>query len=200
MSRFENNPLTPEDAEALKANRKVNRNSSRYWGEWIGILVAAGIIAVVLRAFVFQTFWIPSESMENTLLIGDHLIVNKVSYKYGNIHHGDIVVFKRPPNEPVSVGKDLVKRVIGLPGDTAEARDGIVYINGKPIDEPYLKNAASTSNLTLQTVEPGKVLLLGDNRTNSSDGRVFGQINQDLIVGKVDIRVWPLNRLGYLGG
>ncbi len=174
------------------------RDFGRWAAEWAGILIAAAIFTVLMRTFVFQTFFIPSESMENTLLVGDKVIVNKLAYKTGDIHRGDVIVFERPPRETDPNIKDLIKRVIALPGDRVEAREGEVFVNGQKLDEPYIKDAHSTAGLVNQTVPENELLVLGDNRLNSSDGRVFGTIDENLVVGKASIRYWPLDRIGTL--
>jgi signal peptidase I len=116
--------------------------------EWVVLIVAALVIAFVIKTFLFQAFYIPSASMEPTLNIGDRVLVNKLSYDFHDVRRGDIVVFKAPPGERSAGIQDLVKRVIGLPGETVtERRDGNtydIYINGRRLHEPYLPAGAST--------------------------------------------------------
>jgi len=167
--------------------------------EWGGLIVGAFLIAVVVRAFLFQAFYIPSASMEPTLQKNDRVLVNKLSYKLHDVHRGDIIVFKAPKdvNPPV---KDLVKRVIGIPGDTVEGRaDGYVYVNGKRIHEPYLKPPGiTTPGFSKRTVPPDHYWVMGDNRVVSEDSRFFGFIPKKDIVGRVFIRIWPLSRIDLL--
>lgn len=184
------------DTEALPERETTK---SRWFGEWVGIIAAAVIIAVVLRTFVFQTFYIPSESMENTLLINDRVLVNKLAYRTGDIERQDIVVFHRPPSLADPTINDLIKRVIGLPGDRVEAREGKVFVNDVELSEPYLKPGSYTDRLPLTTIPEGQILVLGDNRNNSEDGRYFGTISDGLIIGKAAVRWWPLDRLDYFG-
>ncbi len=120
--------------------------------------------------------------MYPTLDKGDRVLVNKLSYDVHDVHRGDVVVFGRPPSEPTSI-KDLIKRVIGLPGDVIEARDGVVYINGKALVENYVDSGDRTENLPRQTVPAGKLFVMGDNRNNSEDSRVFGPIPEKSVVG-----------------
>lgn len=162
--------------------------------------MAALLVALVIKTFLFQAFYIPSESMEPTLKPGDRVLVNKLSYDVHSIHRGDIVVFKRPPAEAGNPAiKDLIKRVVGLPGETIEARnDGKVYINGKLLKESYLPAGTITSNLAPRVVPSGKYFVLGDNRSNSSDSRFIGAIPGSLIVGRAFIRVWPLSSIDLL--
>jgi len=160
---------------------------------------AARNAALVIKTFLFQAFYIPSESMEPTLKPGDRVLVNKLSYDLHHIHRGDIVVFKRPPAEAGNPAiKDLIKRVIGLPGETIEQRGGRVYINGQPLNESYLPAGTSTTNLRRQVVPAGQYFVMGDNRSNSSDSRFIGPIPGSLIVGRAFIRVWPLSSVDLL--
>ena len=180
--------------------RRRQRSGTRNFAEWVVIIVAALVVAVVIKSFLFQAFFIPSESMEPTLRPGDRVLVNKVSYDMHSIHRGDIVVFKRPPNEAGDPTiKDLIKRVIGLPGDTIEGGpDGRVYINGKLLKESYLPANTVTQNLPRQVVPAGTFFVMGDNRTNSKDSRYIGVIPGRLIVGRAFVRVWPLSAFGFL--
>ncbi|MDQ1426832.1 MAG: signal peptidase [Acidimicrobiaceae bacterium] len=156
-------------------------------------------MAIVVKTFLIQAFFIPSGSMEPTLKPGDRVLVNKLSYKLHDVHRGDIVVFKRPPSEADDPTiKDLIKRVIGLPGDRIEGRDGVVYINGQPLKEPYLPPGTTTASLPLQTVPAGQYFVMGDNRGNSKDSRFIGTIPKNLIVGRAFVRVWPLSGIGLL--
>lgn len=163
---------------------------------------------MLLRAFVVQTFFIPSGSMEPTLQIGDRILVNKLSYDLHGVDRGDIVVFSRPPTENCGGPEvnDLVKRVIGLPGDVISLLNGYVYVDGKKLDESWLPAseqgitvagpAGNSSNLARPYRVPvDNYFVMGDNRTDSCDSRYWGPINRSLIVGKVELRVWPLSSL-----
>ncbi len=171
-------------------------------------MVVAVLVAVLLRAFVVQTFFIPSGSMEPTLQIGDRILVNKLSYHLHGVDRGDIVVFSRPPTENCGGPEvnDLVKRVIGLPGDVISLSNGYVYIDGKRLDESWLPGSeqgvtvagptGNSSNLARPYRVPAdNYFVMGDNRTDSCDSRYWGPINRSLIVGKVELRVWPLSSL-----
>jgi signal peptidase I len=175
----------------------AERRSTRNIVEWVGIVAGALILAVIVKTFLFQAFYIPSLSMYPTLHKGDRVLVNKVSYDLHDIHRGDIVVFERPPGEPTSI-KDLIKRVIGLPGDVIEGRDGIVYVNGTALEESYIDPGDRTENLPKQNVPAGELFVMGDNRNNSEDSRVFGPIPEKTVVGRAFVRVWPVTRLGLL--
>ncbi len=165
--------------------------------EWVFVLGGAIALAIIVRTFVLQAFSIPSESMETTLMVGDHLVVDKLSYRFGEIDRFDIVVFDRPP-ELTSQYDELIKRVIGLPGDTVEGHDGSVYVNGVALDEPYLDDGVTITDFAPVDVPDGHLFMMGDNRNRSSDSRVFGPIDQDSVVGQARLRYWPLGRLGGL--
>lgn len=166
--------------------------------EWLILIAIALGIAFLIKSFLFQAFYIPSESMEPTLIERDRVIVNKLSYRLHDVNRGDLVVFDRPPNEPPTEVEELIKRVIALGGETIEGRDGEIYIDGRLLVEPYLKVPASSGSFGPVTVPEGHVFVMGDNRTNSRDSRIFGPIDEDLIVGRAFVRVWPLGRLAFL--
>ena len=115
-------------------------------------MAAALLAALLIKTFLLQAFYIPSDSMNPTLVQRDRVLVNKLSYHFHDVHRGDIVVFKRPPEETDPKIKDLIKRVIGLPGDTIESRDGHMYVNGKLLKESYLDKGVLTDGVVLQTV------------------------------------------------
>jgi signal peptidase I len=175
--------------------------------EWIVILAAVLLCTVVLRTFVVQSFYIPSGSMLPTLQVGDRIIVDKLSYHLHDVHRGDIVVFARPPLEDQAYA-DLVKRVIGLPGETISSRDGQVYINGKLLSEPWLPKGPQDFTGALPgdpheqfnlpgpvKIPAGDYFVMGDNRTDSEDSRFFGPISGSLIVGRAVAVVWPLGHI-----
>jgi signal peptidase I len=198
--------IPPEEPPVATMNDP--RNNSRWLREGIIVVVIAVLVAVLLRAFVVQTFFIPSGSMEPTLQIGDRILVNKLSYDLHGVDRGNIVVFSRPPTENCGGPEvnDLVKRVIGLPGNVVSLSGGYVYIDGKRLDESWLP--ASEQGVTTpgppgtpySLVRPFKVpandyFVMGDNRTDSCDSRYWGPISKSLIVGKVDVRVWPITSI-----
>jgi signal peptidase I len=181
--------------------------------EYFESIVIAVILALFIRTFVVQAFKIPTGSMEENLLIGDHLLVNKFVFgptesslerallPVGTIHRRDVIVFKYP-EEP---DRDFIKRVIGLPGETVEVRHKKVYINGEPLDEPYahyLQPVAVPSelhevtsmdvreNYGPVTVPPGQYFMMGDNRDNSADSRYWGFLRREYIKGKALVIYW----------
>jgi signal peptidase I len=199
-SMFGSTPTREPDTEQSKASEKKSgrrQSAARQAVEWVVFIGVALGIALLIKTFLFQAFFIPSESMVPTLKVHDRVLVNKLSYKMHPIHRGDIVVFTRPPNEPNDI-KDLVKRVIGLPGETVEGRNGHVYINGKLLEEPYLPQGTITSTFAVIKLPTNSIWVMGDNRGNSADSRVFGPIKESSIVGRVFLRIWPLSRIGFL--
>ena len=184
--------------------------TSRWLREAIIVVVIAVLVAVLLRTFVVQTFFIPSGSMEPTLQVGDRILVNKLSYHLHGVGRGDIVVFSRPPAENCGGPEvnDLVKRVVGLPGETVSLSGGYVYVDGRRLGESWLP--ASEQGVTrpgpggtlysLQhayRVPANDYYVMGDNRTDSCDSRYWGPIPHSLIVGKVEMRVWPVTGLRF---
>ncbi len=178
--------------------------------EYFESIVIAVVLALFIRTFVVQAFKIPSGSMENNLLIGDHLLVNKfvtaatssalerMLLPFGEIRRGDILVFKHP-DEPE---RDLIKRVIGLPGETLEMRAKQIYINGQKLDEPYVhflsppseSTGASQPDLRERygpvTLPPGQYFMMGDNRDNSEDSRYWGYLPRENVKGKALLIYW----------
>ena len=198
----------PPGAETAAEVPPANPRPTRWISEAIIVVVVAVLVAVLLRAFVVQTFFIPSGSMEPTLQIGDRILVNKLSYHLHGVDRGDIVVFSRPPAENCGGPEvnDLVKRVIGLPGDVISVSSGYVYIDGRRLDESWLPAseqgitvagpAGNSSNLAHPYRVPADdYFVMGDNRTDSCDSRYWGPISKSLIVGKVEVRVWPISSL-----
>lgn len=164
--------------------------------EWLVVLAVAVGAAFAVRAYVAQTYFIPSASMEPTLMVGDRILVDKLSYHLHSIRRGDIVVFATPPDDHGDPQiKDLVKRVIGLPGDVISSHEGRVYIDGKPLHEPWLPVGTVTASIMTQKVPSNEYFVMGDNRSDSQDSRFFGPIPRSLIVGRVVLRIWPLSRV-----
>ena len=173
------------------------RSSVRGVVEWIVVLGSAVVVALLLRAFLFQAFYIPSESMEETLLVEDRVMVNKLSYRLHDIYRGDVVVFSRLESEAGEF-RELIKRVIGLPGETIEARDNTIYINGQVLIEPYLTPGEVIGDFDPVDIPDGELFVMGDNRDNSGDSRVFGTIETGQVIGRAFFLFWPLDRLGSL--
>lgn len=175
--------------------------------EYSEALIIALILAMIIRTFFIQAFKIPSGSMLDTLLIGDHLLVSKITYgvkvpftdqyllTFSDPDHGDIIVFEFPEDK----SKDFIKRVIGIPGDVIEIKDKVVYRNGEKLDEPYTKHTDPTvrsgprDNKPAFTVPEGKYFVMGDNRDESYDSRFWGFVDHSLIKGKAWVLYWSWN-------
>jgi signal peptidase I len=196
----------PATVDRDPSSTKPKRNSSKTAIEWVLLIVAALVIALLVKTFLFQAFYIPSDSMVPTLKKNDRVIVNKLSYKLHKVHRGDIVVFttpKGPDGEPIDKDiKDLVKRVIGLPGETVSEKNGHVLINGTALKESYLPAGTVSDCASFQPqcfptgpLPADRYWVMGDNRAGSRDSRYFGAIKKSEIVGRVFVRIWPLNRL-----
>ena len=183
----------PDASEASEASEKKH-STKRQLIEWGLILGGAILVAIVVQAFFIKVFWIPTASMDPMLRVGDRVAVNRMS---DNPSRGDIIVFERPTG--TAGPKDLIKRVIGMPGDTVEGRAGTVYINNEPLEEPYLTAQASSGvQFSPVTVPAGHYFMMGDNRLQSLDSRIFGPIPQKSIIGKAIVRIWPPTKLTLL--
>ena len=176
--------------------------------EWVGVVLGALVVALLVKQFLFAAYYIPSPSMEPTLTDGDRIIVNKLSYRLHEVNRGDVVVFSRPPNQPEGI-KDLIKRVIGLAGETVTASEGRVLIDGGLLIEPYLAWPEGTADFGAVPwcddggagscrVPEGHVFVMGDNRPDSRDSRFLGPIPVDSIVGRAFVRYWPPGSLDRL--
>ena len=188
-----------------------------FLGELPVLVILAFALALLLKTFVVQAFFIPSGSMEPTLMPGDRVLVQKL---FDEPHHGDIVVFENPnpeahPDRGIIDGffhwlseglgfarpedEDFIKRVIGLPGDTVEIRRGELFVNGLKTRQPYLRRPLDTRDYGPKEVPPDSLFVLGDNRLNSNDSRFgLGFVPVDRVVGKAFVVIWPPSRLGWL--
>jgi signal peptidase I len=187
--------------------------------EFAILVVTAIVIAVVVKTFVAQAFFIPSGSMLPQLQIDDRVVVSKISYRLHDPRRGDIVVFDAPGGSPEdsapmlrralrgiaeSIGivapstDEYIKRVVALPGERVEGVGGKVLVDGRELVEPYLPPGAATSDFPAVVVPPDTVFVLGDNRANSADSRVFGPVPMSTVVGRAIGRVWPLGHTSFL--
>ena len=186
------------------------------------LLLVAFLLALLIKTFLVQAFYIPSASMENTLLIGDRVLVNKLVYRFHDPRRGDVIVFEdpsptaEPHRNPVSAfihwlteglgvssnpEKDFIKRVIALPGETIKIEEGRVFIDGKEIQEPYLNPQKDPSSFPQTKIPPGRLFVMGDNRANSNDSRRgLGLVPMDKVVGRAFVIIWPPSRLQWLHG
>ena len=200
------------------------KRPDRFWRELPILIVVALAVAILVKSFLIQAFFIPSDSMEPTLERGDRILVCRVCLRFGDIQRGDVVVFSDPDPQPGSergaigaalhwLGEgigvaqpendDFVKRVIGLPGDVVEIRDGVVYVNGTKLEEPYLDPDRDTRSFPPRTVPDGMLFVLGDNRPVSGDSRFppptgVGLVPEDKVIGKAFVIVYPPDRWGWL--
>ncbi|HEX9763159.1 MAG TPA: signal peptidase I [Acidimicrobiia bacterium] len=183
-----------------------------------GLLLTALVIAVVIKTFLVQPFWIPSESMVPTLEVNDRVMVNKLSLRFGDPGRGDVVVFRDPaspePDESIpeavirsileAVGvrtrgaEDLIKRVIALPGETISIEENRVHVDGVPLAEPYLPEGTQMPDFGPVTIGAAEVFVMGDNREFSFDSRRFGAVPIDDIVGRAFLVIWPTSHFGGL--
>jgi signal peptidase I len=202
-----------EAARELAAARRRRRVAAGRRGvlEWVVAVGVAVVAALVIKAWVAQAFVIPSGSMENTLLIGDRVLVSKLSYRVGSVDRGDVIVFDNPAPQPGQPAQ-LIKRVVAVAGDTVAARDGRLVVNDEVQDEPWVKPDATgaPAATTMQgacgryrpddeiVIPDGHVFVLGDNRGQSLDGRCYGPVDEDQIVGHAFVRLWPIGRIGLL--
>jgi signal peptidase I len=191
-------PPPPHGGE--NAPRRV-RSRSRTVLEWLIVVAIAVLVSLLVRTYVFQTFYIPSGSMEPTLRIGDRIVVSKLSVEWGTIHRGDILVFKAPPGVRSDCGDgvaDLVKRVIGLPGDHLTSKGNTIYVNGQPLKQPWTHNEPIFRLIGKVTVPANHYFMMGDNEPESCDSRWWGSIPRSSVIGKAFVRIWPLSRIGFL--
>jgi signal peptidase I len=213
-------PGAPETTEPTQ-DKVAGAHGRLAWRQFPLVVVGAVVLALLVKSFLIQAFYIPSESMLPTLERGDRVLVEKVGRLFGGPARGDIVVFERDTataaavegNEdspmsgigdafrglfglPADGREDLIKRVIGVAGDTVEGRGRRVWVNDKALTEDYLLDGGATSDFPSTTVRPGMVFVMGDNRDGSQDSRSFGPVPVDRIVGKAVLVVWPPNRAG----
>jgi signal peptidase I len=215
-------PRTRAEArrEAKRAKHAKRGGVLGFLKELPGLIIIAFLLALLIKSFLVQAFFIPSESMVPTLKVGDRVLVNKLADEFGTIDRGDVIVFQNPNlDEPrrnpfeafwnwLTEGlgfasnpeKDFIKRVIAVEDDTIEIRDGTVLVNGAEVEEPYVNpRAPDHTDMAPTVIEPGRIFVMGDNRPNSQDSRGFlGQVSEDLVVGEAFVLLWPPSRLGWL--
>jgi signal peptidase I len=161
--------------------------------EWAALILIAWLLSFAIRTFLFDTRLVPTGSMLPTIQLNDRVIFDKLFYKFNTLERGDIVMFDPP--EISGEKDDLVKRIIGLPGETLEVREGKVWINGEAIDEPYLREKPNYFFGPVEIPEDS-YFVMGDNRNNSKDSHVWGFLPKENILGRVLVRYWPLDQFG----
>ncbi len=177
--------------------------------EWVGVIGIALVIAIVVRMFLLQQFYISGPSMETTMFTNNRVLVNKLAYQIGDVKRGDVVVFDRATvNGNDVVHDDLIKRVIALGGETISIKSCVVYINGTILAEPYLpardtemtdpQDRCSTVDIVDTVIPQGEFFLMGDNRPQSYDSRMFGPITREMIVGRAFVIIWPVTQWRFL--
>lgn len=193
--------VTPEDPTEVQSGTSSERqrrnprarSAQRRVLEWVSIAVVALLLALGIRTFVFQAFFVPSGSMIPTLQLGDRILVQKLFFSASDLHTGDIVVFHGPAAD-VNCGSYepiLVKRVIGLPGETIQSKGNVVFLNNKPLAEPWLpRGTALGKPIPKETIPQGRFFMMGDNRDISCDSRYWGTVPASSIIGKVFILWW----------
>jgi signal peptidase I len=196
-------------------SKKNNSSTVNEVFQWVKTILLAIVIAFLIRGFIFEPVYVDGESMEPTLVTGQRLIVYKTGYYFSPPSRGDVIVlqieegvtrfmpflqglpFMRKVIPDLSE-VDYIKRVIGVPGDTIETRDGYVYVNGKKLDEPYIMDITMPGIDEAVTVPPNKVFVMGDNRQNSRDSRELGFIEYNRIKGKAVLRIFPFDAFGKI--
>lgn len=200
-----------DEAPAQEISNQRRRKKRSKGLEMIETIVVAFLLAVVIRATIAEARFIPSGSMIPTLEIGDRLIVEKISYYFSPPKRGDVIVFYPPnPGHEPQNGKDrffrwlgftrdaaYIKRLIGLPGETVSVQNGLVLINGQPLDEPYIQTPPF-DEMQPTLIPENNYFMMGDNRNNSRDSRVWGTLPKENIIGKSRFRFWPFSRVGLL--
>jgi signal peptidase I len=199
-------PSGPDDLEpdvvplGEAPERTIRDQQDSSFGRWLlefVVLVGlAFVLALLIRTFVVQPFFIPTSSMAQTLEVGDRVLVNKFVYRFASPSPGDIVVFDAPGDPDT----DLIKRVVAIEGQTVEIVNGRVFVDGVAVDEPYLNpNGVDTWSMAEPFLVPDDhVWVMGDNRANSSDSRVFGSLHESAILGEAFAIYWPLSSLSGL--
>lgn len=178
-----------EQPQADGKKPKPKKTKAREAMEWIVTIVAAVVIALAVRGLLFEPIRVDGDSMKNTLLDNEVLLVTKPEYIFGDPQRFDVVICHYPGRGDTN----FVKRVVGLPGDTVAVQDGFLYVNGEKYEEPYITHRPDYI-LAPYTVPEGMYFVLGDNRSNSNDSHLVGPIERDMIVGHVRSVLWPLDK------
>lgn len=214
-------PPSAQGKSSKSSKKKPKKKAISFWLELPLLFVIALAVAVLIKAFAFQVFRIPSASMSPTLQIGDRVVVNKLTYSPESLHRGDIIVFVDPAQRGhvddrnffgkakdgvvESLGgegrnRHLIKRVIGCPGQTIQIRGGQLLLDGVRTPEPYLPQGVFTQGDLEVKLTDNEFFVMGDNRQNSSDSRVYGPVRSEEIVGRAALRIWPPSRFGGMPG
>ena len=178
-----------------RRERRRRKGRSGLRDLFVTLLVAFVLVFGVVRPFIVAAYWVPTESMVPTLLVGDRVFANKFIYRFAEPERGDIVVF-----EDVEGGEeDLIERVVAVAGDRVRVVNGVLKVNGEPQGEPYVRPQLPDGSVYgPERLPEGYVFVMGDNRGNSADSRVFGLLPVENIEGEAFVRFWPLSRIGLL--
>ena len=184
-------------AEAAEAPKKQKISEWTGWKGWVRDILCSVLLAALILCFIRPSV-VRQSSMENTLHEGNYLLLSRQAYRFGSVKRGDIIVFRSSLTRENGQDKQLIKRIIGLPGETISIEDGTVYIDGEALEEPYTKDGYTLSNLEPVTIPEGHVFCMGDNRQNSIDSRSpeVGCVPISNIMGKVFVRLFPFNEMG----
>ncbi|MDX6381691.1 MAG: signal peptidase [Rubrobacteraceae bacterium] len=185
----------PDESSEESRGRRLPGKGGGFLEFLIILLLAFALVFGVVRPFVLEAFYIPSGSMVPTLKVGERVFVNKFIYRFSEPKRGDIIVFRSVDG----ADEDLIKRVVGLPGDEVAVQNGVLILNGEPQEEPYVNQRFPDDSFYGPTKVPeGKVFVMGDNRSNSADSRVFGPVPMENIAGEAFVAFWPPSRIGLL--
>lgn len=189
------------EGSSQSASTAAGRAKNEAW-EWIKALLIAFALAFLIRYFLFGSYIVDGPSMQPNFHTGERLIVNKILYDIRVPKRGEVIVFHATED------KDFIKRIIALPGETVRVQGDTVYINGQPLDEPYLKDVEEQAKQAGRTyndlnypetkVPEGSVFVMGDNRSDSTDSRMIGPVSFDKIVGRAEIIFWPITDIEYI--
>ena len=178
------------------------KSRARSLRDWFVLIAFVVLGALILRTFVFQTYFIPSGSMEPTLQISDRIIVWKMAYDFSSVHRGDVVVFAAPASEGAACEKTgvstLVKRVVGLPGEVISSQGNNILINGKVLAQPWSITQPLGHPIPRTYIPRGTYFVMGDNRADSCDSRYWGVLPGGNIVGEAYFKIWPMSHVGGL--
>ena len=189
------------DHESEQDSDKKSASSTSWRGalEWIATLAVAILIALGIHQFLFRQYVVDGISMVPTLQNGERLLINRIPYYFGPPKRGEIIVF-RAPLQDAPQGQDWVKRVIGLPGDTIQVKNGQLYLDGKLVQEPFINGPMLKSRpFGPEKVPPGDIFVMGDNRNVSLDSRIIGPSKISSVICRVDLVLWPLSKFQVIG-
>jgi signal peptidase I len=213
MTQDQSSNSNPQPGSFKSNPEKTSQGAHEpWWSEVFKTLLLSAFLALGIRLLVAEARFIPTPSMEPTLMVDDRLLVDKVTYRFAAPARGDIIVFDMTEDlqEKYGVKDAYIKRIVGLPGDQVAISNYRVYVNGQPLSENYLEpniltrvESCQDPNAFLskpQIIPPNSYLVLGDNRDNSSDGRCWGVVHRDKIIGRAAVLFWPMNRMRLISG